>query len=115
MLAPARAQQVLQRLERQGDSDVLARHLRATASLVQAPLRLGNRVELLVDGPATLQAMFAAMRAARHTINLETYIIDAPGTGRRLADLLVSQRRKGVQVHLIYDGIGSIGTPPEYF
>ncbi len=115
VLPPARAQQVLQRLEREGDSDVLARHLRATATLVRAPLRLGNRVELLVDGPATLQAMFAAMRAARHTINLETYIIDATGTGRRLADLLVSQRRKGVQVHLVYDGIGSIGTPPEYF
>jgi len=40
------------------------------------PLTSGNKVTLLVDGPATYAAMFKAMENARDHINLETFIID---------------------------------------
>lgn len=67
----------------------------------------GNRVDLLIDGQATYDAMFAAIAAAQHHVHLETYIIEADDTGNRVADALIGCRRRGVQVRLIYDGYGS--------
>ena len=54
--------------------------------------------------------MFAAIRAARDSINFETYIFEDDEVGRRFADALVDKQRQGVQVNLIYDSVGSIGT-----
>lgn len=79
------------------------------------PLVKGNRVELLVDGPATFAAMFRAIENARDHVNMETFIFEDDETGRRLADLLVRKQREGVQVNIIYDSVGSITTPPSFF
>jgi cardiolipin synthase len=75
----------------------------------------GNRVELLVDGPATHRAMNAAMAAARDHINLETYILEDGEVGDRLARLLEKKAAAGVKVSVLYDGVGSLRTPKEYF
>jgi cardiolipin synthase A/B len=114
-LPPARAKRVLRRLDQQSQGDLLARHVRATEHLVAAPLRVGNSVELLIDGPATHRAMFAAIEAAKDHVNLETYILEADPVGLRLAELLLRKREQGVVVKVIYDSVGSRTTPPEYF
>jgi cardiolipin synthase len=75
----------------------------------------GNSARILIDGPRTHEAMFAAMAAARDHINLETYILEAGEIGERLAHLLAKKVDDGVKVNLIYDSVGSIKTPPEYF
>jgi len=59
--------------------------------------------------------MFEAMAAARDHISLETYILDGGEIGERLAGLLAKKIDEGVKVNLIYDGVGSIGTPAAYF
>jgi cardiolipin synthase A/B len=59
--------------------------------------------------------MFAAMAAARDHINLETYILEDGEIGERLATLLGKKIDEGVKVNVIYDAVGSITTPPEYF
>ncbi|HEU5283614.1 MAG TPA: phospholipase D-like domain-containing protein [Burkholderiales bacterium] len=114
-LPPQQASRILRRLERESDSDLLSRHLRAVEDLIDAPLRVGNAAELLIDGPATHKAMLGAIEQARDHVNLETYIIDADAVGQRTADLLLRKRSEGVQVNLIYDSVGALGTPPEYF
>jgi cardiolipin synthase len=80
-----------------------------------SPWIAGNEAELLVDGPRTHAAMFAAMAAARDHINLETYILDAGDIGERLAELLELKVKQGVKAQVMYDAIGSIKTPKEYF
>jgi cardiolipin synthase len=80
------------------------------ASLVE-----GNEARLLVDGPSTHSAMFAAMAQARDHINLQTYILEDGEAGERLVAVLKDKAAAGVQVHVLYDSIGSIGTPREYF
>lgn len=114
-LAPAQARRVLLRLEQESPGDLLERHLRDVDKIVQAPLRVGNGAQLLVDGPATHAAMFEAMERARDHINLETYIIESDEVGLRTGELLIRKRRAGVQVNLIYDSVGSMNTPREYF
>jgi len=59
--------------------------------------------------------MFAAIRAARDHINLESYIIEDDEIGRQFADLLLEQQRRGVQVNLIYDSFGGINTSKAFF
>jgi len=79
------------------------------------PLISGNKVALLLDGPQTMAAMMDAIASARDTINLETYIFDQDELGQRFADLLITKQQQGVQVSIIYDAVGAIKTPPEFF
>ena len=80
-----------------------------------SPVVAGNDAQILVDGPRTHQAMFAAMAAARDSINLETYILEGGEIGERLAALVAKKVKQGVKVNVLYDSVGSIGTPKEYF
>ncbi|MGZ3237956.1 MAG: cardiolipin synthase [Burkholderiaceae bacterium] len=80
-----------------------------------SPLIAGNKVILLHDGPQTMQAMMAAISTAKDNINLETYIFDQDQLGLRFADLLIARQRAGVQVNIIYDSIGTLGTPQAFF
>ena len=94
---------------------IFERHLAREESVTDSPLTTGNQVLLLQDGPATYQAMLAAILAARDHINMETYILDDDDVGRRFADALIAKQRQGVQVNLIRDSVGTIGTPETFF
>ena len=79
-----------------------------------APFLPGNRVELLIDGPASFAALGAAIRSARMRIDMESYEFD-DAAGQAFADLLLAARRRGVEVNLIYDAWGASGTKPALF
>lgn len=79
------------------------------------PLIAGNKVSLLHDGPQTMASMMAAIRSARDHVNLETYIFDEDAVGIAFAELLMERQRAGVQVNIIYDAVGTIGTPQAFF
>jgi cardiolipin synthase len=79
------------------------------------PLIAGNRVTLLFDGPQTMAAMIAAIRAAKSNINFETYIFDQDEVGQRFADLLIEKQKQGVKVNVLYDSVGTLGTPQAFF
>lgn len=115
-LSPAQSKAILERLERGGkDSHIFDRHLAVESSITGSPLVVGNKVLLLQDGPTTYQRMFAAIRDAANHINMETYIIEDDEIGNRFADLLIAKQSQGVAVNLIYDSVGSIGTPTRFF
>jgi len=95
--------------------DTLRHHLEFMEAQGGPPLVAGNQVDLLIDGPATYSAMFAAMEQARHHINMEVYIFQDDNVGRDLAALLIRKRREGVRVNLIYDSLGCISTPSSLF
>ena len=116
---PLSAQQskaVLARLATSGeDTGIFDRHLALEGEIAGSPLVVGNRVSLLKDGPATYAAMFQAIAAARDHIHMETYIIEDDEVGRKFADAFIARRAQGVHVALIYDGVGSLGTPAAFF
>jgi cardiolipin synthase len=115
-LPEARQKAILDRLAAKvEDTEILSRHVAAEEAINGTPLVAGNKVVLLDDGPITMRAMMNAIRAARNHINLETYIIEDDEVGQRLADLLLEKSAAGVRVNLIYDGVGSLGTPREFF
>jgi len=115
-LSAAQSKAVLDGLKsRGGGSDVLERHLALEEAIVGSPLTTGNEVTLLQDGPATYQAMFAAIAAAQDHINMETYILEDDEVGQLFAQALIAKQQQGVQVNLLRDGVGTITTPPAFF
>jgi cardiolipin synthase len=71
------------------------------------PLTAGNRVELLAGGDEAYPAMLAAVRAARRSIVMATYIFDNDPIGRELADALIEAHGRGVAVRVLIDAVGA--------
>jgi cardiolipin synthase len=115
IVSPERSKELVAKLGGTQSSDVLARHLALEQAVSDTPLVLGNRVTILEDGPNTYATMFSAIAAARDSINMETYILEDDEVGQRLAGVLVAKQQQGVQVNLIHDAVGTLGTKKEYF
>jgi cardiolipin synthase len=79
------------------------------------PLIAGNKVSLLFDGPQTMAEMTRAIGEAKNNINLETYIFDQDPMGIKFADMLIEKQKAGVTVNVIYDSVGTIGVPQQFF
>ena len=114
-LGPQRVRGALRELDKEDASGLLRHHLAQVEGVVAAPLVLGNHARLLVDGPQTESAMFREISQARERVDLETYILEAAGAGERLATTFEGLRSAGVQVRVMYDSVGSLGTPQSYF
>lgn len=76
--------------------------------LVGAEFTSGNRVRTFVNGDQFFPAMLQAIRAARKTITLETYIW-APGrVSNEFIAALSDRARHGVKVDILVDGMGTL-------
>jgi cardiolipin synthase len=96
-------------------TDKLSPLVRAFTRAAGSRASRGNRLALLVDGPAAYAAMHAQIASATRQIHLENYIIhdDAAGTG--FAAALAERARAGVRVRVLYDWLGSWGTSRRFW
>jgi len=67
----------------------------------------GNQVVALLNGDEIFPAMLQAIRSARTTITLATYIYWAGDIGEQFAAALSERSRAGVKVHVLVDWVGS--------
>ena len=75
----------------------------------------GNQAELLGDGPSFFAALLRVIAEAEHHLHLEFYIWAADAAGCRVRDALVAAARRGVEVRVLLDEIGSLGTRRAFF
>ena len=118
LLSPKQSKALIERLQQSvNPTDVLQRYMALIESVSESPLTKGNKVTLLVNGPATYAAMFKAIRKATDHINLETFIMEdiEDETGVKLSDLLLQKQAAGVLVNILYDSLGSYSTPASLF
>jgi cardiolipin synthase len=80
-----------------------------------APIRTGNQVRLLQNGPETYDDWLAAIARARHWIHLENYIFRSDGIGTRFADALADRVAAGVAVRVLVDWYGSWDVPTSFW
>ena len=113
-LSKTQVKEMLNRRLRNSSIDIQARAALEEAA-TGSPLIAGNKVDLLYDGPQTMNAMLAAISEAKDNINLETYIFDQDELGLRFAELLIAKQQAGVDVNIMYDSVGTIGTPDAFF
>lgn len=113
-VAPPTAISLLKKRWAKGALD-LAQQAALEEAATGVPLIAGNKVDLLFDGPQTMQAMMSAIAQAKNHINFETYIFDQDELGEQFANLLLDKQRQGVTVNIIYDSVGTIGVPQAFF
>ncbi len=77
------------------------------ATLDNFPLLGGNRVTPLLTGDEAFPRMLAAIRAAKHHIHLQSFIIGNDETGREFMEAVAERARAGVRARVLYDRFGS--------
>lgn len=116
VLSPQASARILEDLKRRSpETSLLDRHAAIEQALAGTPLSVGNSATLLQDGAQTYASMLAAIRGARASIHIEMYIFDAGAVANEFAAALAERRRAGVEVRVMYDAVGSIDTPKEFF
>jgi cardiolipin synthase len=79
---------------------------RSMGATLTRELTQGNAVDELLNGDQIFPAMFGAIRSARRTITLETYIYWSGSIGKDFSQLLGERAREGVKVHVLLDWVG---------
>ena len=64
-------------------------------------------VDILEGGDACVEAIGQAIAAARHHVHCEYYIWEPDRVGTRVRDALAAAARRGVEVRVLYDALGS--------
>jgi cardiolipin synthase len=90
------------RLYTSGDADFR----RALGILLGPPLVPGNKITTLVNGEQIYTTMLNAIRTARTNITFETFVF-RDGVGATFVEELSNAARRGVQVHMLLDWLGS--------
>ena len=80
---------------------------RTMGSLVDPGFVTSNKVTTLLNGNQIFPAMLAAVKGAKRSICLETYIYWSGDVGETFANALVERAKAGVKVHVVIDWIGS--------
>jgi cardiolipin synthase len=98
-----------QELERLGHNTSGERFLSIIRMLLesnQALATVDNRLTLFTDGTEKFSSLFDIIRAARHHIHLEYYIIRDDPLAKELIQLLTEKAREGIEVRLLADALG---------
>jgi cardiolipin synthase len=90
------------RLYTSGDPDFR----RALGILLGPPLVPGNHITSLVNGEQIYAAMLNAIRTAQVNITFETFVF-RDSVGAQFVEELSNAARRGVQVHMLLDWLGS--------
>ena len=98
--------------DRTGHLEMLAR---VVGSVVDRPLLAGNRIDPLVNGDEAYPAMLEAVQEARQTISLVTYIFVRDEVGMAFAHALGEAARRGVEVRVLIDAMGTWYSWPTIF
>ncbi|MDO3378441.1 cardiolipin synthase [Geoalkalibacter halelectricus] len=80
--------------------------------VTRRPLIPGNRLDVLHNGEQAYPAMLEAIRGARESIHLATYIFESNQTGRDFIDSLCQAAERGVEVRVLIDALGEFYSYP---
>ena len=81
--------------------------VRTMGQLLPPAIVPGNRVTPLINGKEIFPAMLAAIRSAKRTITMETFIYWSGMIGDEFTHALVERARAGVRCHVLLDWLGS--------
>jgi len=80
---------------------------RAVGVLTRRPTLTGNAVRLMRNGDEAYPVMLQAIAEAKVSIGLSSYIFYADEAGMPFIEALIAAHRRGVEVRVIIDGVGS--------
>jgi cardiolipin synthase len=74
-----------------------------------------NQMEIYASGYDFIPALLNAIHAAKDHIHIESYILEDDPVGRLITDALITKKREGVAVRLIYDDVGCWHVKDRFF
>jgi cardiolipin synthase len=80
-----------------------------------APLREGNRLALLKNGPDTYDDWLAAIAGAKRWVHLDNYIFENDEIGQRFSEALSAKAAEGVRVRVLHDWFGCMDVPRSFW
>ncbi len=86
-----------------------------TQNISHFPISDGNKVLFLQDPQEALSAMICAIELAKTYIHLEYYIIASDSITEHIFESLISARKRGVEIRILYDSIGSLSLKRFHF
>lgn len=84
------------------------------ARIARLPVTKGNEMDLLIDGEATFDAVFDAIRTAQKTLFVQFYTIKDDEVGRELRDALTERAQAGLSVWLLHDELPFFNLPRSF-
>ncbi len=78
-------------------------------------MTFNNRVTRFTNGREKFESLIHDIRAAKHFIHMEYYIWRGDELGCRLVQELTKKAKEGVEVRLLYDGMGNAALPKTFF
>ena len=86
----------------------------ALAQMLNANFHPEQQLKLLIDGDATFEAILGAIAQAERCVLVQFFIIHDDALGRRMQEVLLERAAAGVQIFVLFDGIGSHALPKHY-
>lgn len=80
-----------------------------------AYLATGCSVEPIFDCEQFAQELLQAIAAAKNHVHIQFYIFEDDGFGNAVMEALVAKAAEGVEVRLIYDGVGCFSVKSSFF
>ena len=74
----------------------------------------GNTYTVLTNGDQIFPPMLEAVKGAQRRISFESYIYNEGTIGRQFTDAFIAAAKRGVQVHMVVDAMGSSKIPKEW-
>lgn len=79
-----------------------------------APLSRNNQITVLTNGEEKFRALLHDLELAKDHIHMEYYIFHADQIGTDVQSILIRKAQAGVQVRMIFDGLGSRKLPKAF-
>jgi len=79
------------------------------------PMYPDNRIRVFHEGSSAFRSIERSIREATTSVFFEVYIFAPDACGKRVLELLVDARRRGIRVCLLIDAVGSFETSDAFF
>ena len=99
-----------QLIENEYITDLIHMHLNSGSWMT-----FNNEIDYFNNGKDKFEALIEDIRNAKKHIHLEYYIWRGDNLGRRLTEELTKKAAEGVEVRVLYDGIGNSRLPRHFF
>ena len=73
-----------------------------------SPITVQNEVYIFDEGKDLFEAIIQDLKLAEKTIHMEYFIWRSDELGERIKDVLIKKANQGVEIRLIFDGVGSL-------
>lgn len=74
-----------------------------------APITAHNEVQIFHEGSLLFDAVIEDLKKAQRSIHMEYFIWCSDVLGERIKEVLIERAKSGVEVRLVFDGLGSFG------